>query len=129
MGPLFTIRFTTPLAASLDHVRIPLGYGAAVPEPAGVSADAAAGQPPEGTAGATPWVWIIACTMLCFLPLGLVAIGFGLSADRARQAGDLERSRRAVRASRGWVIAAIVVGLLVDGVIAATLALLGAFPR
>ena len=67
--------------------------------------------------------------MLCFLPLGLVAIGFGIRADRARQADDLVRCQRAVRACRGWIIATIVIGLVVDGIIAATLLLLGAFPR
>ena len=125
MGPFPDNQFV----GSIDPVRIPLGYGAPVPEPAGLTSDAAVGEPPEGSVGATPWGWIIACTMLCFLPLGLVAIGFGLRADRARQAGDLVRCRRALRACRGWIIATIVIGLLVDGVIAATLLLLGAFPR
>lgn len=125
MWPLFH----NPSVGSVNAVRIPLGYGAAVPEPAGVRPETAADQPAAGTVSATPWVWIIVCTMLCFLPLGLVAIGFGIRADRSRQAGDLERCRRAVRACRGWLIAAVVVGLLVDGIIAVTLLLLGAFPR
>jgi hypothetical protein len=101
------------------------GYGAAVPDPTGVA-------PAQGIghgAPATPWGWILATTMLCFLPLGLVAIGFGLRADRARQANDPARCQRAVRACRGWIIATIVIGLTVDGIIAATLLLLGAFPR
>ncbi len=103
--------------------KISCGYGAAVTEPSVVT------PAPEPGAPATPWGWILATTMLCFLPLGLVAIVFGIRADRARQGGDLQRCQRAVRTCRGWIIAALVVGLLIDGIIAATLLLLGAFPR
>jgi hypothetical protein len=86
-------------------------------------------MPDSARIPATPWPWIILSTMLCFLPLGLVALGFGIRADRARQAGDLDRCRRSVRACRGWVIAAVSVGLVIDAIIAVTLLLLGAFPR
>jgi len=71
--------------------------------------------------------WSIMVTALCFLPLGLAAAAFCLRAARAAEGGDQDRAQRSWRAARRWVVAAIVVGLLVDLLILAVLLLLGAF--
>ena len=71
--------------------------------------------------------WAIATTALCFLPLGLVAVVYGLRAARAAERGDDALAHRSWRVARRWVVAAILVGLAVDLFILAVLLLLGAF--
>lgn len=71
--------------------------------------------------------WSVAVAALCFLPLGLVAVAFCLRGARASERGDEALAQRSWRMARGWLIAAIVVGLVVDLFILAVLLLLGAF--
>ncbi len=71
--------------------------------------------------------WAVAVSVLCFLPLGLVALAYGLRASSLAARGDLDRARRASRAARRWIIATAVVGLLVNAALATVLALMGAF--
>ena len=71
--------------------------------------------------------WALAATVLCFLPLGLVALFFGFRTNRAIGEGRTDDARRASRVTRRWLIATVVVGLLLYLVIAVVLALLGAF--
>lgn len=81
----------------------------------------AADSPPTHMLGA------IVVTCLCFLPIGLVAVAFAWRTSTLNAAGDQARALRASRAARRWIIATVVVGLVVDLVLAAALALLGAF--
>lgn len=79
-------------------------------------------QPPRDHLG-----WALAATVLCFLPLGLVAVYFGLRANRAVAEGRLEDAGRDSRRTRRWLIATVVVGVLVWAVLALAILLLGAF--
>lgn len=71
--------------------------------------------------------WALAATVLCFLPLGLVSLYFGLRASQAVAEGRTEDAARKSRVARRWLIAAIAVGLLVYLVFAIAFAALGAF--
>ena len=90
------------------------------PEPPAESA--ADARPPRAYLG-----WSLAATVLCFLPLGLVALYYGFRTNRAVLEGRQVDAARESRVTRRWLIATIVVGVLVYLVIAATLVLLGAF--
>ena len=70
----------------------------------------------------------IVSTAFCFLPFGLVAVYLGWRSAKATGNGDLARAERSSKAARCWLIAAVVVGVLLDLVIVAALGLLGAFP-
>jgi hypothetical protein len=72
-------------------------------------------------------VWSAVATILCFLPLGLVALIFGFGAQRALEAGDRELASRRGRVARRWLVAAVAVGLLLDAILSASLIALGAF--
>jgi len=82
---------------------------------------------PRGRTVRTYLVWAVLVSVLCFLPLGLVAVVYGLQASRAVTDGDLARARRRGRVARRWVIASLIVGILVDLVLAGVFALLGAY--
>ncbi|MFN8171471.1 MAG: CD225/dispanin family protein [Candidatus Nanopelagicales bacterium] len=71
--------------------------------------------------------WSLAATVLCFLPLGLVALYQGYRAAQAIDAGDLDVAARRSRRARRWLIATLVVGVLVDLLLVVVLVLLGAF--
>ncbi len=75
----------------------------------------------------THLLWSALACVVFFLPLGLVAVGFGIGTQRAISRGDLGRARRRSRQARGWLIATIVIGIVFDLALAATLAALGAF--
>jgi hypothetical protein len=87
----------------------------------------AAQAAPAAPAPRTHLVWAILVTCLCFLPLGLIAIAYAWRTSVLIGRGDLERARRTSRAAKGWAITALVVGILVDAILIAALALLGAF--
>ena len=74
-------------------------------------------------------VWSAAATILCLFPLGLVAVGYGLACHRALNADDLDCARRRSRVARRWLIAAVVSGLVINGILAVTLIALGGFSR
>lgn len=71
--------------------------------------------------------WSVAMTVLCFLPLGLVAVYHGLRTARAIDAGDVAAAQRYSRRARRWLVATVVVGVGIDLILLATLVLLGAF--
>ena len=71
--------------------------------------------------------WSLAATVLCFLPLGLVATYYGFRANRAVLEDRPVDAAHASHVARGWLIATIVLGLLIDLFIVVVLALLGAF--
>ena len=79
-------------------------------------------RPPRSYLG-----WSVAATVLCFLPLGLVAVAYGLRVQRALADGDEQKAARMSRVARRWLIATVVVGILVWLVLAVALLLLGAF--
>ena len=79
-------------------------------------------RPPRAYLG-----WGLAATVLCFLPLGLVALYYGFRTNRAVLEGRLADAARESRVTRRWLVATIVVGILIYLVIAAALVLLGAF--
>lgn len=87
----------------------------------------AAQAAPAAPAPRTYLVWAVLVTGLCFLPLGLIAVAFAWRTSVLIDRGDLDRARRTSRAAKGWAITALVVGILVDIVLLAALALLGAF--
>jgi hypothetical protein len=87
--------------------------------------------PPESAPAATPprafLGWSLAATVACFLPLGLVALYFGLRTNRAVLDGRPADAARCSRRARRWLVATVVAGLLVYLVLAAALVMLGAF--
>ena len=83
---------------------------------------------PQHEAPPTYLGWAIGVTACCFLPCGLVAVYFGWRSAQATVSGDLVRAEGASKVAKRWLIAAVVVGVLIDLVIVASLGLLGAFP-
>jgi len=73
--------------------------------------------------------WAVASAILCFLPLGLVAVVYAVLAHQSLALGDWATAERRARVARRWLVAAIVVGIVIDLVLAATFVLLGAFSR
>jgi hypothetical protein len=71
--------------------------------------------------------WAVASAMLCFLPLGVIAVLYAVSANRALGAGDLELATRKARVAKRWVVVTIVVGVLLDLLLLGAFVLLGAF--
>lgn len=72
-------------------------------------------------------MWSAISTVLCFLPLGVVALAYGFGVQRALDRGDTASAARRSRVARRWLLAAVVVGLVLELVITAGLVVLGAF--
>ena len=87
--------------------------------------------PAEYQAGARPprayLGWSLVATIAFFLPLGLVAIYYGLRTRSAVADGRIEDASHASHVARGWLVATFVIGLLVWAFIAVVLVLLGAW--
>ena len=83
---------------------------------------------PQHEAPPTYLGWAIGVTACCFLPCGIVAVYFGWRSAQETVSGDLVRAEESSKSARRWLIAAVVVGVLTDLVIVASLGLLGAFP-
>ena len=73
--------------------------------------------------------WAVASAVLCFLPLGLIAVVYAVLAHQSLAAGERAKAERQARVARRWLVAAIVVGVIVDLILAAAFVLLGAFSR
>lgn len=71
--------------------------------------------------------WAVAVSVLCFLPLGLVAVVYGVRASGAVSRGEEERARGLGRVAGRWVVATVIVGILIDLMLIGVVALLGAF--
>jgi len=71
--------------------------------------------------------WSLAMTVLCFLPLGLVALYHGWRTAQAIDAADLTVAARRSRRARRWLVATVIVGVVVDLVLFTVLVLMGAF--
>ena len=91
----------------------------------------APGGPVDSTAkpSRTYLGWSVAATALCFLPLGIIALVFGLRTSRAVAEGRTDDARRASRVARRWLVATVIVGIVVYVFLAAVLALLGAYSQ
>ena len=87
--------------------------------------------PAESQAGARPPRAYLGCslvaTIACFLPLGLVALYYGLRTQRAVAEGRPEDAIHTSHVARGWLVATIVIGVLVWAFISTVLVLLGAW--
>ncbi|MDO9486507.1 MAG: CD225/dispanin family protein [Actinomycetota bacterium] len=85
---------------------------------------------PQTEAAAPPrsfiW-WSIAATALCFAPLGIVAIWFSFRTLRAIDHDDLAKAKRSSRVARRWLIAAVVVGFIINLTLLVIFGLMGAF--
>lgn len=77
----------------------------------------------------THLVWSALSTVLCFLPLGVVALAYGIGVRRALDRGDAELAARRSRVALRWLLASVAVGLAVELVIAGGLVVLGALAR
>jgi hypothetical protein len=88
--------------------------------PPAESADAS--RPPRAYLG-----WSLLVTIACFLPLGLVALYYGIRTTRAIAEGRMDAAVHESHVTRGWVIATVVVGILVYLFLGAVFVLLGAF--
>jgi len=73
--------------------------------------------------------WAVVASMLFFLPLGLVAVYYGLRTKRDLAEGRIDSAGHHSRVAKGWVIAAIVIGILIYVFLGAVLGALGAFSR
>ncbi len=71
--------------------------------------------------------WAVASAMLCFLPLGLIAVLYALSSNKALAAGDVDRAVRKARVAKRWLVLTIVVGVIVDLILLGAFVMLGAF--
>lgn len=84
-------------------------------------------ETPAEPSRARTWLWpCVAASVLCFLPLGLVAVYYALRAESARSRGDEAGLLRAAKVARRWLVVTIVIGLLLELVIVGALFLLGA---
>ena len=79
-------------------------------------------RPPRSYLG-----WSLVATIACFLPLGLVALYYGLRTQRAVVQGRSEDAFHASHVARGWLLATVVIGVLVWAFIGVVLVLLGAW--
>lgn len=73
------------------------------------------------------WLWpSLLAAIFLFLPLGLVAVIYALRAQSAQAAGDDTAFRAAATIARRWLLAAVVIGVLLDLLLISALFLLGA---
>ena len=61
------------------------------------------------------------------MPLGLVTLYYGFRTNRAMLDGRIEDAIHGSHVTRGWLVATVVVGLLVDAFLVVVFVLLGAF--
>ena len=60
----------------------------------------------------TNLVWAIISTVLCCLPVGIVAIIYALKVTNKYREGDIEGAKRASETGAWWCIASIVLGII-----------------
>ncbi|MEX0953389.1 MAG: CD225/dispanin family protein [Nitriliruptoraceae bacterium] len=86
-------------------------------DPAGVvPTPAAAGAPGSAPVRVDTWLWqSIVATLLCCLPIGIVAIIFSAQAQSAINMGDHAKAQDRARLAKILTIVAVVVGVVVVG--------------
>lgn len=72
-------------------------------------------QPHVGTKPDNHLVGAVVATLLCCLPLGVVAIVYAVQVDNLWRSGDYEGARRASQTARRWENAAQAIGFVVIG--------------
>ena len=70
-------------------------------------------QPAPEPLARTYLVWSLVATVLCFLPVGLVALYFGFRANQANVEGRGDDAARASIVARRWLVATAIVGALI----------------
>ena len=93
-----------------------------MPDPSPPAEVPAAERPPRAYLG-----WSLAATVACFLPLGLVAVYYGLRTNSAVLDGRPAEASRDSRRARRWLVATVLVGLLVYLILVGAFVMLGAF--
>ncbi len=73
--------------------------------------------------------WSLVATVLCFLPVGLVALYFGFRVHQANVDGRSEDAERSSIVARRWLVVTAIVGGLIYALVALVLAVLGAFSK
>jgi hypothetical protein len=58
--------------------------------------------------------WSIAATVLCCLPMGIIAIVFSVKANNAKSAGDLRTAAEAANQAKIWLYVSVGLGLAVS---------------
>ena len=89
-------------------------------------------ESPDDTTASTArtyLVWSLVATVLCFLPVGLVALYFGLRVNQANAEGRVDDAMRSSLVARRWLVATAIIGVAIYAVAAIVLAALGAFSR
>jgi heme/copper-type cytochrome/quinol oxidase subunit 2 len=89
-------------------------------------------ESPDDTTASTArtyLVWSLVATVLCFLPVGLVALYFGLRVNQANADGRTEDANRSSLVARRWLVATAIIGVVIYAASAMVLAALGAFSR
>lgn len=71
-------------------------------------------QPASEPCPPTNLVWAIISTLLCCLPVGVVAIVYATKVTNLYRAGDIEGAKRASETGAWWCIASIVLGIVVQ---------------
>lgn len=71
--------------------------------------------------------WAIGATALCFAPVGVIAIWFAVRTMSAVERGDDDRAARSSRLARRWLVATLVVGGVLEGILLVIFGLMGAF--
>ena len=71
-------------------------------------------QQPAATEPCPPTnlVWAIISTVLCCIPMGIVAIFYALKVSNKYREGDIEGAKRASETGAWWCIATIILGIL-----------------
>lgn len=67
----------------------------------------------------TNLVWAILATVMCCLPVGIVAILYAVKVSRRYQQGDIEGAKRASETGAWWCIASIVLGIIYQPILLA----------
>ena len=101
-----------PAPAPAAQPYAPQGY-AAQPQPAAAVQDPAAKCPPTNLG------WAIAATVLCCLPLGVVAIIMSTRVSRYWNMGDVERAQKWSDRTAWVIIASIILGIVVQPFVSA----------
>ncbi len=69
--------------------------------------------------------WAIAATVLCCIPVGIVAIIYALKVTNKYREGDIEGAKRASETGAWWCIASIILGIICQPLMSMLPAIMG----